>query len=46
MFQTVSKAKAIPSALLEGFRSIVGEGNVSTADAVREHHGHDESYFP
>ena len=31
---------------VEDLRNIVGKANISTADAVRDLHGHDESYHP
>ncbi|WAR12916.1 LDHD-like protein [Mya arenaria] len=34
----------VTNAFVEDVRAIVGKSNVSTADAVREQHGHDESY--
>ena len=36
----------VTDGFVEDLRSIVGKANVSTADAVRDQHGHDESYHP
>ncbi|XP_029641647.1 probable D-lactate dehydrogenase, mitochondrial isoform X2 [Octopus sinensis] len=36
--------KQLPDSVVEDLRSIVGKENVSIALAVREQHGHDESY--
>ncbi|XP_069113907.1 probable D-lactate dehydrogenase, mitochondrial isoform X2 [Argopecten irradians] len=41
--QTATKAK-IPDRFVQAVIDVVGDGNVSTTDAVREQHGHDESY--
>ncbi|ANN67724.1 FAD-binding oxidoreductase [Bordetella bronchialis] len=37
--------RPVPAACLESLRAIVGD-RLSTARAVREHHGHDESPYP
>lgn len=34
----------IPGTFVGSLKSIVGDANVSTADAVRDQHGHDESH--
>jgi D-lactate dehydrogenase (cytochrome) len=41
----VNKPRELDATLLEELRALLGE-RVSTARAVREHHGKDESYFP
>src|SRR6185369_3806869 len=41
----VNKPSEIDATLLEELRALLGD-RVSTARAVREHHGKDESYFP
>ena len=38
--------RELPAALLDQLKSLLGPERVSTASAVREHHGHDESHFP
>ena len=37
-------AERATASFIEELRNIVGGHNVSTAEAVREQHGHDESY--
>ncbi|KAL9839088.1 putative D-lactate dehydrogenase, mitochondrial [Geothlypis trichas] len=37
---------SLPSDFVEALRAVVGAPNVSTATAVREQHGHDESMHP
>ena len=37
------QAKVTPE-FVSSLKSIVGDKNVSTADAIREQHGHDESH--
>ena len=34
----------VTTSFIDELRNIVGGSNVSTADAVRDQHGHDESY--
>jgi D-lactate dehydrogenase (cytochrome) len=41
----VNKPRELDATLLEELRALLGD-RVSTARAVREHHGKDESYFP
>ena len=36
--------QALPNSLLDNFASIVGAKNLSVAEAVLDHHSHDESY--
>ncbi|KAK6185490.1 hypothetical protein SNE40_007712 [Patella caerulea] len=36
----------VSSRLIEELQGVVGKSNISTAEAVREQHGHDESYHP
>ncbi len=38
--------REIPAALLDQLRGVLGAERVSVANAVRAHHGHDESHFP
>ncbi len=38
--------RQFPAALQDELQALLGVGRVSTAHAVREHHGHDESHFP
>ena len=38
--------REFPAALLDDLKAALGAERVSTAAAVREHHGHDESHFP
>ncbi|XP_060589716.1 probable D-lactate dehydrogenase, mitochondrial isoform X3 [Ruditapes philippinarum] len=40
----VAKSVKVTSSFVDDVKDIVGSSNVSTADAVREQHGHDESY--
>ncbi|KAL3860695.1 hypothetical protein ACJMK2_010786 [Sinanodonta woodiana] len=42
--QQVAEKIQIPSSFAADLAQIVGEHNVSTANAIREQHGHDESY--
>lgn len=37
---------SLPPDFVEALRAVVGAPNVSTATAVREQHGHDESMHP
>ncbi|GAB1603579.1 probable D-lactate dehydrogenase, mitochondrial isoform X1 [Argonauta hians] len=39
-----SSSKPLPESIVDDLTSIVGKENVSTAMAVREQHGHDESF--
>ncbi|KAK7114731.1 probable D-lactate dehydrogenase, mitochondrial isoform X1 [Littorina saxatilis] len=41
---TQAIAEKVTDGFVEDLRSIVGKANVSTAEAVRDQHGHDESY--
>ncbi|XP_076470257.1 putative D-lactate dehydrogenase, mitochondrial isoform X2 [Babylonia areolata] len=36
----------VTAGFIEDLRTIVGKSNVSTSEAAREQHGHDESYHP
>ena len=38
--------REMPASLLDELKGLLGPERVSTAAAVREHHGHDESHFP
>ena len=38
--------REMPATLLDELKAVLGTERVSTASAVREHHGHDESHFP
>ena len=38
--------RELPATLLDELKAILGNERVSTANAVRVHHGHDESHFP
>ena len=38
--------RALPATLLDELKAVLGAERVSIANAVREHHGHDESHFP
>ena len=38
--------RELPAVLLDQLKTLLGPERVSTATAVREHHGHDESHFP
>jgi len=38
--------REFPVSLLDELKALLGPKRVSTAAAVREHHGHDESHFP
>jgi D-lactate dehydrogenase (cytochrome) len=38
--------REFPAGLLDELKALLGAEQVSTAGAVREHHGHDESHFP
>lgn len=40
----VAVSPKVTGTFVEEVKKIVGNSNVSTADAVREQHGHDESY--
>lgn len=40
----VASSSRVSSSFVDEVRNIVGRSNVSTAEAVREQHGHDESY--
>ena len=38
--------RELPATLLDELKALLGAERVSVANAVREHHGHDESHFP
>ena len=38
--------RTLPATLLDELKAVLGAERVSIANAVREHHGHDESHFP
>ncbi len=38
--------RELPATLLDELKAVLGAERVSVANAVREHHGHDESHFP
>ena len=38
--------REFPASLLDELKALLGAERVSTASAMREHHGHDESHFP
>lgn len=44
MFFQKTKYGKVTDTFIESLKGIVGAGNVSTAEAVREQHGHDESH--
>jgi len=45
-YSAVTSYSKVTDKFVGSLKSIVGDGNVSTAEAVREQHGHDESYHP
>ena len=44
LFLQVAQSVKVTPSFVDELRNIVGKSNVSTAEAVREQHGHDESY--
>ena len=38
------QAEKVTASFVDELSNIVGKNNVSTAEAVRDQHGHDESY--
>ncbi|KAK7498890.1 hypothetical protein BaRGS_00009982 [Batillaria attramentaria] len=45
-FSSQAVAEKVTDGFVEDLRNVVGKANVSTAEAVRDQHGHDESYHP
>ena len=46
IFFQLWQVSTVANETVDVFRTIVGGNNVSTALAVREHHGKDESFYP
>lgn len=45
-YMSVISQVEVSQKVIDLFRGILGDENVSTAEAVREHHARDESSFP